>query len=248
MALRTDYKDDILDLTQNTQRKYRMITNADGTVSFEDVTVYSQVGDSFGASELNEIANAVKSASGGIQYIHGDVDEIQIQDDDGNWHFYDYGGLNKIYLYKDGVTNTNLVSEFVAGASHSLNWDLVAPTFNEDNIVLSTPSNNKVSVTISGNLIDFTPYTINSYTKLGCKILEGDIEKEFELDITDVNGSYYVGAYNLYKDYKITTAFGITSADNFNSGKIIATHRFNDEVTPTDNNKVIKVIEFWFRK
>lgn len=58
--LRTDYKDDILDLTQNTQRKYRMITNDDGTVSFEDVTDYLQVGDSFGSADVNAITEYIQ--------------------------------------------------------------------------------------------------------------------------------------------------------------------------------------------
>lgn len=52
--LRTDYKDDVLDTSVNEKRKYRMITNDDGTVSFEDVTEYLQVGDSFGSADINE--------------------------------------------------------------------------------------------------------------------------------------------------------------------------------------------------
>ena len=55
--LRTDFKDDILDITENTQRKYRMITNDDGTVSFVDATVYTQVGDSFGAGDVNNMTS-----------------------------------------------------------------------------------------------------------------------------------------------------------------------------------------------
>lgn len=57
--LRTDYKDDLLDTSVNTQRNYRMITNDDGTVSFVDETVYTQNGDTFGASEVNQIHAAV---------------------------------------------------------------------------------------------------------------------------------------------------------------------------------------------
>lgn len=57
--LKTDYKDDILDSTQNIRRKFRMITNDDGTFSFEDVTDYLQYGDSFGALDLNAITNAI---------------------------------------------------------------------------------------------------------------------------------------------------------------------------------------------
>ena len=57
--LRTDYKDDILDISKNEKRKYNMITNSDGTVSFEDVTEYSQVGDSFGGADVNAITAVV---------------------------------------------------------------------------------------------------------------------------------------------------------------------------------------------
>lgn len=58
--LRTDYKDDILAST-NSRRKYNMITNDDGTVSFEDVTDYEQVGDSFGAGDINSANKEINS-------------------------------------------------------------------------------------------------------------------------------------------------------------------------------------------
>lgn len=61
--LRTDYKDDILNAEVNTRRKYQMITNEDGTVSFVDVTEYSQEGDLFGALAVNAIAEAVNQAT-----------------------------------------------------------------------------------------------------------------------------------------------------------------------------------------
>lgn len=51
--LKTNYVDDVLDTSKNTRRKYNMITNPDGTVSFEDVTAYKQVGDSYGSAILN---------------------------------------------------------------------------------------------------------------------------------------------------------------------------------------------------
>ena len=53
MALKENYKDDILDVSVNTKRKYRMTENPDGTISLEDETVYTQEGDSFGASDMN---------------------------------------------------------------------------------------------------------------------------------------------------------------------------------------------------
>lgn len=56
MALKTDYKDDI-PKTEN--RRYQMINNSDGTVSFVDVTEYTQVGDTFGAGDINATNESV---------------------------------------------------------------------------------------------------------------------------------------------------------------------------------------------
>ena len=55
MALKTNYKDDVF--TGN--RKYNMITNQDGTVSFTDATSYSQSGDVFAAADANAITQAI---------------------------------------------------------------------------------------------------------------------------------------------------------------------------------------------
>lgn len=76
MALSTDFKDDILNESVNEKRKYNMITNDDGTVSFEDVTEYSQTGSSFGANEVNEEREAINSAT----QIIGDEDISDIGD------------------------------------------------------------------------------------------------------------------------------------------------------------------------
>lgn len=51
--LKTDYKDDVLDTAVNTNRRYTMTDNGDGTVSFTDVTTYTQNGDSFGSADIN---------------------------------------------------------------------------------------------------------------------------------------------------------------------------------------------------
>lgn len=53
-TLKTDYVDDVLDTSINTNRKYKLINNADGTVSFEDVTEYLTNGDNYGAKDINE--------------------------------------------------------------------------------------------------------------------------------------------------------------------------------------------------
>lgn len=60
MALRTDFKDSVLkNTTEN--KKYKMTNNSDNTVSFTDVTEYSQEGSPYGAKEVNEEREAINS-------------------------------------------------------------------------------------------------------------------------------------------------------------------------------------------
>ena len=75
MALSTDFKDDVL-ASSNSKRKYNMIHNPDGTVSFEDVTVYSQEGSDFGAKEVNEERAEINKHT----TLLGDTDISDIED------------------------------------------------------------------------------------------------------------------------------------------------------------------------
>lgn len=58
--LKNNYKDDVLDVSQNTARKYRLQNNVDGTVTLIDETVYLQEGDVFGANDVNRIVEAIQ--------------------------------------------------------------------------------------------------------------------------------------------------------------------------------------------
>ena len=58
MGLKTDYKDAIFE----GRRKYKMIDNVDGTVSFDDVTDYTQAGTQFGAADVNAITGLVNNS------------------------------------------------------------------------------------------------------------------------------------------------------------------------------------------
>ena len=62
--LKTNYVDDVLDATKNQLRKYQQIQNDDGTVSFVDVTEYTQVGTSFGAKDINDTNAAINDVNG----------------------------------------------------------------------------------------------------------------------------------------------------------------------------------------
>lgn len=69
--LKTNYVDDVLDTTKNKLRKYQQIQNDDGTVSFVDVTEYTQVGTSFGARDINDTNAAINDVNGKLQKING---------------------------------------------------------------------------------------------------------------------------------------------------------------------------------
>lgn len=79
-ALRTDYQDDVF----SGNRKYTMVNNGDGTVSFIDQTEYEQVGDTYGAAEINE-QNQVINEKG---VVVSDTD-IPVEDrQTGNLYFF----------------------------------------------------------------------------------------------------------------------------------------------------------------
>lgn len=67
--LPVNFKDDILKENMNGKRRFNMIQNGDGTVSFEDVTDYTQVGSTFGAAQINATNTAVNNAADASKII-----------------------------------------------------------------------------------------------------------------------------------------------------------------------------------
>lgn len=68
--LREDFQDEILAESMNGRRRFRIIQNDDGTVSFEDVTELSQVGDDYGQKEINQLNREVNNAVKKDDLIH----------------------------------------------------------------------------------------------------------------------------------------------------------------------------------
>lgn len=73
MELKTDYGDDIY----SGKRKFQMTTNDDGTVSFDDATEYQQVGDEFGAGDVNRTNTAVNGNSEKIASNSEQIKKLQ---------------------------------------------------------------------------------------------------------------------------------------------------------------------------
>ena len=66
MALPVNFKDDVLASSMDGKRRYNMITNSDGTVSFEDVTTYSQEGSNFGSAQINNTNGEINKINNNV--------------------------------------------------------------------------------------------------------------------------------------------------------------------------------------
>ena len=73
--LLTDFQDDVISESMNGKRRYRMENNTDGTISLEDVTEYEQVGNSYGAGQINATNEAVNQSLDANKLIK-DLDTI----------------------------------------------------------------------------------------------------------------------------------------------------------------------------
>ena len=118
--LSTDFKDDILD-SSNTGRKYRQITNNDGTMSLQDETTYQQVGSVYGAKEINEEREAINNIYANKLVT---LDEIDLVTEKG--FFVDALAVKEL---NSNLTKTNTVLEnrkpiFIdSTAQGTVNWD-----------------------------------------------------------------------------------------------------------------------------
>ncbi|MCM1327268.1 MAG: hypothetical protein NC094_12100 [Bacteroidales bacterium] len=111
--LKTDFKDDVLDEQKNELRRFRMIENSDGTVSFVDVTEYKQMGDVFSAENMNqtnatvnEISKSVNNLSSGTingnftVYADGSSPDPDLKVRDGRVDILKTDNGNSVALFK----------------------------------------------------------------------------------------------------------------------------------------------------
>lgn len=217
MALKTDYKDDILDTSVNEKRKFNMITNSDGTVSFEDVTTYSQVGDSFGAGDINETNLAIEDVNAnlknGILSYNPDTDYFGMNFN-GTWKDILFAGLQARYLYNQG---NEIVSWVTSGYTLSSATTLVSGVKNSTNIVINVTSAAQASYVGTNELIDFT-----GYSEL---VIEGVYDGTEHTDVISVSGvasSYIVimlsdnGTIS-YLDCRLVNGKNISNSDTLNA-------------------------------
>lgn len=71
--LKTDYENDALNTAANNNVKYVMVDNGDGTVSLEDATSYTTLGDSLDASVINGITTVVNAIGTDVTQAKADI-------------------------------------------------------------------------------------------------------------------------------------------------------------------------------
>lgn len=118
--LPTNYKDDVLDISINESRKFNLINNADGTVSFEDRTVYLAEGTTFGGADINKTNAKVNSLNDKMNFLTGgfvlrDVTfNLTTKKAEINDSRFTAMSLAMVYFhdeYKDRVSDANVIAD-----------------------------------------------------------------------------------------------------------------------------------------
>jgi len=129
--LPTNFQDDILNEAMNGRRRYQMISNTDGTVSLVDMTAYDQIGNVFGAKQVNEMAAAINDIQGGGVKIEV-VDPMTATEE---------GYAADAKLTRDAIENafgpTEIIDTYTLGGTFTYNT--VAGQSGSYDVVFATP-------------------------------------------------------------------------------------------------------------
>lgn len=149
-TLPTNYKDDVLATSMGKKRRYNLIQNDDGTISLEDATEYTQVGDNYGAAQLNATNQAVNESVDQAKIIDS-LDDISANTQPGMVA----GALAVAALYGKINTYTNNVLIGKWGSSWNLsttskNIGSSKPIVDDDCYKTTTGANATVTIKQSG--------------------------------------------------------------------------------------------------
>lgn len=101
IELPTNYKDDVLNKSENGKRRYEVISNDDGTVSFNDVTNYDVVGDDIKAEQINAQNRAINSLGKQIE-LNG-------------LNVFEYRPARRTYKAREVLQYVEDITEFMSG-------------------------------------------------------------------------------------------------------------------------------------
>ena len=191
--LKTNYVDDVLDSEKNQLRKYQMIYNDDGTVSFVDVTTYSQVGDNFSAIDINSTNIKVNQNSSGISKNKSDISSI----------LSDSGKCKTLFNSGDSTSATSWtdVSVFETGELNSSLWGKASAMFKNLRYLYS------IAGLINTKRLDYSAKGYD-YTPVGFGKVVKDINSELQ------NYGSYIGAVRVTPDPLYAIVIGVRASAN----------------------------------
>lgn len=156
LDLRVDYKDDILDSSVNTKRKYNIIENEDGTKSLEDVSVYTQNGDSFGAADINKTNQAVLDLNSSLRKYNSTLIQTITSPTDIDYNLdCDISDYDKIVVVIKGSYTTHCVLD--VNIMNALGGRLTVPFC----VPYGSSIGLKVILSLTKNNIGFWEYSQN---------------------------------------------------------------------------------------
>lgn len=162
--LRTDYRNDVIDVSVNERRKYRLFYNQDGTVSLEDATQYTQTGSVFGAGDINATNEKVNELDAGIGIdtrYNAETDNVEWSERGADtWHPFKKSGALKI---QSDVTTGNKTKTFVNTVKGSV---LTVDLRNGGSITCTVSKDGSQIERLTGNTInkEYTDLDEGTYT------------------------------------------------------------------------------------
>lgn len=205
-VLKTNYVDDVLDTSVNEKRKYNMIQNADGTVSFDDVTTYTQNGDSFGAKDVNDTNTAVNELNNNLIAENLQPFQFAYDNETGKYGYKaKVEGADTFFPFSSGLEEMELVYNNKTFSTHShieYTFDLdgdylvcfIGLTWEDTNSVSITPVLNSSTSSIEYIAQDIVSSGASHKFKMSYAVLNNC--KEGDMLTVDY---YYVGLLNIFK-------------------------------------------------
>mgnify|MGYP006924872322 FL=1 len=189
--LPVNFKDDVLASAMGGKRRYNMIQNNDGTVSFEDVTTYTQVGSTFGAAQINATNEAVNNAADASKIIDS-LETIKANTQSG----YIAGALAVKELSSNLGSNIKYVtsnsSTLVIGAGTTTAEFTIPATGHKKYLIYVSQTRNAYNMTFTvtsgGNNVKSITFLNKSTNQVAAIIEVTNSSSDFSINGTAYNG------------------------------------------------------------
>lgn len=189
-TLPVNFKDDIMNSAMGGKRRYRIINNSDKTISLEDVTLYDQIGDNYGAGQVNATNQAVNESADKNKVIQ-DIETIRNVTEDG----YMAGALALKQVDDSLVASDNLKFQFATDGEGNYGYLGADDSF------------------IPFKSVDLIPFSFNvttdGYYSSAPAVLHADLYGTITIEDETISIDTSVAGYGKSKEFSYTFKNGI---------------------------------------